>query len=206
MTTTPIPTSPATSSETTPGAPLDVLVIGAGQAGLALAWHLNRRGARYLLIDAAPEIGHSWRTRWDSLRLFTPAQYDTLPGTPFPAKPDTHPTKDQVADYLATYAETHASRSSPAPVTRLAHGDRLFTAHTTRGVFVARQVVIATGAFHQPSIPAIDVRLRLSRPAAAQQQLPQPRRTTLRRPGPRGRCRELRAADRGRDTYRPAHW
>ena len=157
MTTTPIPTSPTISSETTPGAPLDVLVIGAGQAGLALAWHLNRRGARYLLIDAAPEIGHSWRTRWDSLRLFTPAQYDSLPGTPFPAKPDTHPTKDQVADYLATYVETHAIPVlTGTRVTRLAHGDGLFTAHTTRGVFVARQVVIATGAFHQPYIPTID--------------------------------------------------
>src|SRR6476619_5939332 len=100
MTTTPVSPSRTTSRDTAPGAPLDVLVIGAGQAGLALAWHLNRRDARYRLIDSAPEIGHSWRTRWDSLRLFTPAQYDSLPGTPFPAPADSHPTKDQVADYL----------------------------------------------------------------------------------------------------------
>lgn len=53
---------------------LDVLVIGAGQAGLALAWHLNQAGAHYLVVDAAPEVGHAWRTRWDSLRLFTPSQ------------------------------------------------------------------------------------------------------------------------------------
>ena len=124
--------------------------------GLALAWHLNRRDARYLLIDAAPEIGHSWRTRWDSLRLFTPAQYDSLPGTPFPAESDTHPTKDQVADYLA-YVETHAIPVlTGTRVTRLAHNDGVFTAHTTQGAFRARQVVIATGAFHHPHIPTID--------------------------------------------------
>jgi putative flavoprotein involved in K+ transport len=157
MTTTPTTTGPTSSRDTGAGAPLDVLVIGAGQAGLALAWHLNRRGARYLLIDAAPKIGHSWRTRWDSLRLFTPAQYDSLPGTPFPAEPDTHPTKDQVADYLATYAETHAIPVlTGTRVTRLEHRPGLFTAHTPRGAFYARQVVIATGAFHHPHIPTIN--------------------------------------------------
>jgi putative flavoprotein involved in K+ transport len=151
----------AATSDHTPATPLDVLVVGAGQAGLALAWHLNRRDARYLLIDAAPEIGHSWRTRWDSLRLFTPAQYDSLPGTPFPAAPDTHPTKDQVADYLAAYAKAHAIPVlTGTSVTRLTHDATHaagpFTAHTTRGTFTARQVVIATGAFHQPHIPTIE--------------------------------------------------
>jgi putative flavoprotein involved in K+ transport len=157
MTTTPRTTRPFRSPGTAPGPPLDVLVIGAGQAGLALAWHLNRRGARYLLVDAAPDIGHSWRTRWDSLRLFTPAQYDSLPGTPFSGGTDTHPTKDQVADYLAAYVETHAIPVlTGTRVTRLTHSSGLFTAHTTQRVFVARQVVIATGAFHHPHIPTID--------------------------------------------------
>ena len=158
MTTTSTAPAPTSSRGSSPGAPLDVLVIGAGQAGLALAWHLNRRGASYLLVDAAPEIGHSWRTRWDSLRLFTPAQYDSLPGTPFPAEHDTHPSKDQVADYLAAYAETHSipvltstrvARLEPTP-------GGLFVAHTNRGQFGARQVVIATGAFHHPHIPTIE--------------------------------------------------
>jgi putative flavoprotein involved in K+ transport len=80
--------------------PLDVIVIGAGQAGLALGHHLARRGADFALLDAGPEIGSSWRSRWDSLRLFSPAQYDSLPGLPFPAPVDTHPRKDEVADYL----------------------------------------------------------------------------------------------------------
>src|SRR4051794_21300108 len=93
---TPAKASPASSS-----APLDVLVIGAGQAGLAMAWHLAQRGVRYLLVDAAPEVGHSWRTRWDSLRLFTSARYDGLPGEGFPGARDRYPSKDEVADYLA---------------------------------------------------------------------------------------------------------
>jgi putative flavoprotein involved in K+ transport len=94
---TPTPTAPG-------AAPLDAIVIGAGQAGLALGHHLARRDADFLLLDAGPEIGSSWRSRWDSLRLFTPAQYDSLPGLPFPAPADTHPGKDDVADYLAAYA------------------------------------------------------------------------------------------------------
>src|SRR4051812_39308865 len=86
----------------------DVIIIGAGQAGLAVGHHLHRRGVDLLIVDAAPTVGHSWRTRWDSLRLFTPAQYDSLPGLPFPAPADTHPTKDEVADYLCAYAERFA--------------------------------------------------------------------------------------------------
>ena len=78
----------------TPDQPLDVVVIGAGQAGLALGHHLARRDADFLLVDAGREIGSSWRSRWDSLRLFSPAQYDSLPGLPFPAPADTHPGKD----------------------------------------------------------------------------------------------------------------
>ena len=82
----------------------DVVVIGARQAGLAAGWHLQRRGASFVILEAAPEVGHSWRTRWDSLRLFTSARYDALPGLPFPGDPDHHPDKDEVADYLRDYA------------------------------------------------------------------------------------------------------
>jgi putative flavoprotein involved in K+ transport len=167
--TSPVPGKPATESALTrssvrqdssdPGAPhLDVLVVGAGQAGLALAWHLNRAGVRYLLLDAAPEVGHSWRTRWDSLRLFTPSQYDSLPGTPFPAPADSHPTKDQVADYLASYAQTHqVPVQLNTPVDRLTRAGGRFVAETPHSRFTADQVVVATGAFHQPHIPALGV-------------------------------------------------
>lgn len=156
--TTPADHTPPTTDATGPEVLLDVLVIGAGQAGLALAWYLNRAGARHLLVDAAPEIGHSWRTRWDSLRLFTPSQYDALPGTPFPAPADTHPTKDQVADYLAAYARTHdIPVRTGTRVHRLQRVDGRFVAQTNDGAaLTARQVVIATGAFHHPHIPTLD--------------------------------------------------
>lgn len=81
-----------------------MLVIGAGQAGLAVGYHVAQEPLRFLIVDAVPELGHSWRTRWDSLRLFTPAKYDGLPGMPFPASADTYPGKDQVAAYLKAYA------------------------------------------------------------------------------------------------------
>ena len=136
---------------------LDVLVIGAGQAGLALGHHLVRRGADFLLVDAGPEIGSSWRTRWDSLRLFSPAQYDSLPGLPFPAPADTHPGKDAVADYLAAYAAHFALPVRlDSPVLRLHRdADGRFAATTPTGTLCARQVVVATGPFQVPVIPPV---------------------------------------------------
>jgi putative flavoprotein involved in K+ transport len=138
-------------------ADVEVLVVGAGQAGLSMAWHLARRGVRYLLIDAAPEVGHSWRSRWDSLRMFSSAHYDGLPGEDFPAAPDSYPGKDQVADYLADYAYRHnVPILIDTRVTRLVPDAGGFTAHTTRGTLHARRVVVATGAFHVPRVPSID--------------------------------------------------
>ncbi|WP_238993631.1 flavin-containing monooxygenase [Nocardioides caldifontis] len=135
---------------------LDVIVIGAGQAGLALAWHLAHQGRRFLVLDAAPELGHTWRNRWDSLRLFSPAQYDSLPGMAFPAAADTYPTKDHVADYLAAYA---ARFELPVllgtAVTRLEQQQGRFAVHTTQGVLHARQVVVATGPFQRPVVPTM---------------------------------------------------
>ena len=69
-----------------------------------MAWHLAQQGLRFVVLEAGPELGHIWRSRWDSLKLFTPAQYDALPGMAFPAPADTYPTKDPVADYLQAYA------------------------------------------------------------------------------------------------------
>ena len=140
---------------------LDVLVIGAGQAGLALGHHLARRGMDFLLLDAGPEIGHSWRSRWDSLRLFTPAQYDSLPGLPFPAPADTHPSKDDVADYLAGYAAHFALPVRlNSPVLRLHRdADGRFEATTPTGTLRAKRVVVATGPFQTPHVPALADRL-----------------------------------------------
>jgi putative flavoprotein involved in K+ transport len=81
-----------------------VIIIGAGQAGLSMGYHLSQKGISFLILEANKKVGDSWRKRWDSLHLFTPAQYDGLPGMPFPAKKHSYPSKDEFADYLEEYA------------------------------------------------------------------------------------------------------
>jgi len=139
---------------------LDVVVIGGSQAGLAMAWHLAQQGLRFVVLEADPEVGHVWRSRWDSLKLFTPAQYDALPGMAFPAPADTYPTKDPVADYLQAYA---AAFNLPvrlnARVTRLSKTDDGFEVHTADQMYRARQVVVATGPFQVPFVPPMTAKL-----------------------------------------------
>ena len=76
----------------------DVAVIGAGQAGLAIGYFLAKEGRRFTILEAAGSIGSAWRTRWDSLVLFTPRRYDSLPGLPFPGDPDGYPGRDEVIE------------------------------------------------------------------------------------------------------------
>ena len=139
---------------------VDVVVIGGGQAGLAMAWHLARQHLRFVVLEAGPEPGHIWRSRWDSLTLFTPAQYAALPGMPFPGPPDTYPTKEQVADYLNAYAaELNLPVRLNTRVTALIRTAEGFEARTDDGVFRARQVVLATGPFQVPYVPSAAQRL-----------------------------------------------
>jgi putative flavoprotein involved in K+ transport len=140
--------------ERRPDGPLDVVVVGGNQSGLAMAWHLAQQGLQFLVLEAGPEVGHVWRSRWDSLKLFTPAQYDALPGMAFPAPADTYPTKDPVADYLQAYV---AAFDLPvrlnARVTSLTRTDLGFEVRTTDDTVHARQVVVATGPFQVPFVP-----------------------------------------------------
>jgi putative flavoprotein involved in K+ transport len=143
---------------------LDVVVVGGSQAGLAIAWHLQRQGLRFVVLEAGPEVGHVWRSRWDSLKLFTPAQYDALPGMAFPAPADTYPTKDPVADYLQAYV---AAFDLPvrlnAKVTEFRRlEDGSFEVRTADDTVRARQVVVATGPFQVPFVPPMASKLDAS--------------------------------------------
>src|SRR5438552_18280638 len=82
----------------------ETLIIGGGQAGLAAGYHLAKRGRPFVILDANERVGDAWRKRWDSLRVFTPAKYNGLPGMRFPAPSVAFPTKDEMGDYLESYA------------------------------------------------------------------------------------------------------
>src|SRR5690349_9920712 len=86
----------------------DTIIIGGGQAGLAMGRELALSGTDFLILDASERTGDAWRNRWDSLTLFTPAEHCALPGLPFPAPTGHYPTKDEAADYLERYASRFA--------------------------------------------------------------------------------------------------
>ena len=134
---------------------VDVVVVGAGQAGLATGYLLQQHGLDFVILDAGTRIGDSWRSRWDSLRLFSPARYDKLPGMPFPADPFYFPTKDEYADYLEAYAQQFE-----LPVhlnTRVEHVTRTddrYLVTTTGGSYTAENVISTMSSFQIPHIPA----------------------------------------------------
>jgi putative flavoprotein involved in K+ transport len=132
-----------------------IVVIGAGQSGLATGYHLQQAGVEFTILADDERVGDTWRDRWDSLELFTPAFYSGLPGLDFPADDPEHlPHKDEMADYLERYAETfELPIELETRVTRLAHGDGRFVVETTAGERTADQVVVATGAHSSPWFP-----------------------------------------------------
>ncbi|MGE5277559.1 MAG: flavin-containing monooxygenase [Acidobacteriota bacterium] len=131
-----------------------VVVIGAGQAGLSVGYHLARRGVPFVILDASERIGDSWRNRWDSLRLFTPAEFDGLDGMPFPAHPDSFPTKDEMADYLESYAKRfQLPVRSGVKVDRLSRQADRYLVEAGDLRFEARHVVVAMASYQQPRVP-----------------------------------------------------
>ncbi|WP_055600723.1 flavin-containing monooxygenase [Streptomyces aureus] len=135
-------------------ATVPVAVVGAGQSGLAVGYHLRQAGVECVLLDAGGEVGETWERRWDSLTLFTSAQFSGLPGLPFPGDARHYPGKDEVVAYLRDYAERFGLPVLPdhrvLSVRREGDGYLLSTTH---GDCRAGQVVIATGAFGVPRLP-----------------------------------------------------
>jgi putative flavoprotein involved in K+ transport len=131
-----------------------VVVVGGGQAGLSAGYHLARRGISFVILDAQARVGDSWRARWDSLRLFTPAQFDGLDGMPFPAPAGTFPTRNQMADYLAAYAQRFA-----LPIRHGVTVDALwrekdgYRLRAGDALFEADHVIVAMANYQKPSSP-----------------------------------------------------
>jgi putative flavoprotein involved in K+ transport len=138
----------------------ETVIIGGGQAGLAVGYHLAQRDRPFVILDADRRTGDSWRRHWDSMRLFSPSQRDGLPGLPYPAPRWTFPTKDEFADYLEGYAEALA-----LPIRRGVRVDALFDGGGCYVIaagerrYEADHVVIATGASHVPKVPAFTAAL-----------------------------------------------
>ncbi|MDP9475383.1 MAG: NAD(P)/FAD-dependent oxidoreductase [Actinomycetota bacterium] len=153
----------------TRGAPerrYDVAVVGGGQAGLAVDYYLKEQGLNFTILDAASRVGDAWRARWDSLRLFTPAAYDGLPGVPFPAPRGYYPTKDEMADYLQGYAqEFDLPVRLGRRVDSLSRCDGAYLLVAGEERYVAENVVVATDPYHAPRIPTF---ARLLDPSAFQ--------------------------------------
>jgi putative flavoprotein involved in K+ transport len=134
---------------------IDSVVIGAGQAGLSAGYYLARRGLPFVILDADARVGDHWRDRWDSLRLYSPARYDALPGRRFPAPSSHWPTGREMGDYLEAYARWfELPVRSGTWVDRVEPADSGFVVTTGDGArLAARHVIVATGPFREPNIP-----------------------------------------------------
>jgi putative flavoprotein involved in K+ transport len=147
------------------GGHYETVIVGGGQAGLAVGYHLKKRGRPFLILDAQERIGDSWRTRWDSLRLFTPAKYDGLPGMRFPAPGWSFPTKDEMGDYLESYAERFALPArTGVTVERLSRDGDRFLVEADELRVEADRVIVASGAHRVAKVPdfarSLDSRVR----------------------------------------------
>jgi putative flavoprotein involved in K+ transport len=134
---------------------IHTVIIGAGQAGLAAAYHLKKLGVPFVVLEANARIGDSWRDRWDSLRLFTPAKFDAIDGMAFPAPANGFPTKNEMADYLESYARRfQLPVRTGVAVKRVSRSGDRFVVSTTAGAIEADNVVVAMASYQKPFTPA----------------------------------------------------
>jgi putative flavoprotein involved in K+ transport len=139
---------------------IETVIVGGGQAGLSTGYHLARRGLPFVILEANERIGDSWRGRWDSLHLFTPARYDGLPGSSFPAPTWSFPGKDDVADYLEDYsARFDLPVRTGVRVTGLSRAGERYVVAAGEQRFEADRVVVASGAYQRPRIPGFAAEL-----------------------------------------------
>lgn len=133
---------------------VETVVIGGGQAGLAMGYYLSQHDRPFVILDAGSRVGDAWRTRWDSLRLFIPAGLSNLPGMPFPAENAYFPTKDEMADYLVAYADQFdLPVQLDTTVESLTRSGDHYVLETDTQHIAADHVVVATGPYHHPHIP-----------------------------------------------------
>lgn len=134
---------------------VETIIIGGGQAGLSVGYHLARLGRPFLILEANERIGDSWRKRWDSLRLFSPARFDGLDGMPFPAPAWSFPTKDEMADYLEQYAAHFAlAVRTGVEVDRVSRRDGGFLVSAGESSFECDQVVVAMANYQRRRVPS----------------------------------------------------
>lgn len=136
----------------------DTIVIGAGQAGLASAYHLQKNRLKYIVFEAGDQPAGSWPNYYDSLNLFSPARYSSLPGLKFLGEPSRYPTKEEVVFYLNEYAKHHELKiRMREKVTAVRRNGGTFEIVTAKGnIFYSKTVISATGAFACPYIPIIE--------------------------------------------------
>ena len=135
----------------------DVIVIGAGQAGLATGWHLRQQGVEFLILDEQQRPGGNWRNYYDSLKLFSPAAYSSLPGLAFPGEAKHYPSRNEVVDYLEGYAERFQLQIRPNTRVATVHREEtVFRVESADGqAFFAKVLIVASGAFSRPYTPEI---------------------------------------------------
>src|SRR5918992_3599808 len=140
--------------------PFEVVVIGGGQAGLAMGYYLRQQARRFVIFERGDSIAPAWGERWDSLTPFTPRRHSALPGVPFPGDPDGYPTRDEVIAYLERYAgDFELPIELKSEVKRLERREGGFILELDDRTITADQVVVATGPFQTPYVPKLADRL-----------------------------------------------